>query len=146
MASKAAIVLIPGSFSLASMYYPIQDLLTAAGHDVYVNNLPSASRNAPEAPASLSDDATFIGTIIEKIADQEKDIIVLGHSYGGAVASELTKGLSKIERLAKGQRSGIVRIVFLSAIVLQEGQSIFGDQGKPPAEIVEIDEVNLHQS
>ena len=144
MASKLAIVLIPGSFTVAAMYYPLQDLLAAAGYDVYVNTLPSASRNAPESPASLSDDARFFGKIIERIADYGRDIIVLGHSYGGMVASESAQGLSKAERLERGRKGGIIRIIFLAAIVLPEGQSVTGDQGKPPASIVETDQVSSH--
>ncbi|KIW95637.1 uncharacterized protein Z519_04222 [Cladophialophora bantiana CBS 173.52] len=140
MASRPAILLIPGSFSIAAMYYPLQDILVAQGHEVYVNNLPSASRNAPEPPASLSDDTEFFSNIIGKIADQGKDIIVLGHSYGGLVASESAKGHSKVERCARGQKGGITRIVFLAAIVLQEGQSLVGHQGKPPPSIVKTDE------
>lgn len=141
MASKPAILLIPGSFSIAAMYYPLQDMLVAQGHEVYVNTLPSASRNAPEPPASLSDDASFFSNLIGKIADQGKEIIVLGHSYGGLVASESAKGLSKVERCARGQEGGIVRIIFLAAIVLQEGQSVTGHQGKAPTSIITTDEV-----
>ena len=142
MASKPAIVLIPGSFSVASMYYPLQDLLAAAGHNVYVNTLPSASRNAPESPASLGDDSEFFGKILQRIADQGEDIIVLGHSYGGMVASESARGLGKTERLAQGRKGGIVRLIFLAAIVLPEGQSVVKDQGKPPPSIVETDKVS----
>lgn len=141
MASKPVILLIPGSFSIAPMYYPLQNLLVAQGHEVHVNNLPSASRNAPEPPASLSDDADFFSTIIGKIADQGKDIVVLGHSYGGLVASESAKGYGKAERAARGEKGGIIKFIFLAAIVLQEGQSLFGHQGKPPASIVKTDEV-----
>lgn len=142
MASKPTILLIPGSFTTAPMYYPLQDTLAAQGYETYINSLPSASRNAPEPPATLGDDASFFSNIIGTIADQGKDIIVLGHSYGGMVACESAKGQSKIERRARGQDGGIVRIIFLSAIVLPEGQSVAAHQGEPPASIVTKDEVS----
>lgn len=141
MASKPVILLIPGSFSISAMYFPLQDILIERGHEAYVNNLPSASRNGPEAPASLSDDAKFFSSIIGMIADQGKNIVVLGHSYGGLVASESAKGHSKAERSARGLKGGIIRIIFLAAIVLPEGQSLVDHQGKPPPSIVKTDEV-----
>ena len=146
MAPKPAIVLIPGSFTTAAMYYPLQDILLAQGYDVYINALPSATRNPPEPPASLGDDARFFSNIIGTIADQGKDIIVLGHSYGGMVACESAKGHGKVERRARGQTGGIVRIIFLSAIVLPEGQSVTDHQGKPPPSIIATDEVSPNPS
>ncbi|KAK5061084.1 hypothetical protein LTR84_007626 [Exophiala bonariae] len=140
MASKPVILLIPGSFAHSAMYFPLQDILIKAGHEVYVNNLPSGSRNGPEAPASLSDDAKFISNIIGTIADQGKDVVVLGHSYGGLVASESAKGHRKAERGARGLKGGIIRLIFLAAIVLPEGQSLVGHQGKPPSSIIKTDE------
>ncbi|OQV01256.1 hypothetical protein CLAIMM_06644 [Cladophialophora immunda] len=140
MASKPVILLVPGSFTISAMYYPLQDILVEEGYEVYVNNLPSASRNGPEAPASLSDDAKFFSNIIGMVADQGKDIVVLGHSYGGLVASESAKGHSKAERYARGLKGGIIRIIFLAAIVLQEGQSLLGHQGQLPPSIIKTDE------
>ena len=146
MVAKPVIVLIPGSFSISAMYFPLQDILVKEGYEVFVNNLPSASRNGPEAPASLSDDAKFFSAIIRKIADQGKDIVVFAHSYGGLVASESAKGHSKEERCAGGLKGGIIRIVFLAAIVLQEGQSLAGHQGQFPPSIIKTDEVRAADS
>ena len=141
MASKPIILLIPGSFSVAAMYYTLQNLLVTAGYDTYVNTLPSASRNPPELPASLKDDAHFFSCIIEKLVDQDKEIVLLGHSYGGLVASESAKGHSRRERSARGQRGGIVRLIFLTAIVLLEGQSVIGQQGETTEAVVKTDKV-----
>jgi alpha-beta hydrolase superfamily lysophospholipase len=146
MASKPVILLIPGSFTTSAMYFPLQDILVEEGYEVYVNNLPSASRNAPEAPASLSDDAKFFSNIIRMITDQGKNIIVLGHSYGGLVASESAKGHSKAERCARDLKGGIIRIIFLAAIVLLKGQSLVGHQGMVPPSIIKTDEVGATAS
>ncbi|KAK6376368.1 hypothetical protein LTS17_006963 [Exophiala oligosperma] len=136
--SKPSILLVPGSFSFAGMYYPIQDAIKAQGYECFVNNLPSASRNPPEEPATLEDDAVFIRGVIEKIADQGKDIVVIAHSYGGVVATEAAKGVVKADRQANGKRGGIVKIAYLSAIVLPVGGSNFKNQGDPPAALVEV--------
>lgn len=125
------------------MYYPIQDAIKAQGYECFVNNLPSASRNPPEEPATLEDDAVFIRGVIEKIADQGKDIVVIAHSYGGVVATEAAKGVVKADRQANGKRGGIVKIAYLSAIVLPVGGSNFKNQGDPPAALVEVGKVSV---
>lgn len=140
---KPAIVLIPGSFSIAAMYYPLQEELQAAGHETYINLLPSASRNPPETPESLEDDAKAFTKTIRPLVDQGKHVVVLGHSYGGMVASQLPLDLSEEYRRANGQQGGIVRLIYLAAIVLPVGQSVVGDQGMPPDSIVRIDKVCL---
>lgn len=141
MERKPVISIIPGSFSIISMYSALQDTLKEKGFEVYVNALPSSSRSAPEDPASLSDDADFFHSILSKLVSQGKDVVVLGHSYGGVVASEAVKGLSKADRLEKGQTGGIVKIIYLSAIVLPEGQSVKGEMGEAPESIIHTDEV-----
>jgi pimeloyl-ACP methyl ester carboxylesterase len=141
MTSKPAILLIPGSFSHAGMYYPLQDAIQAQGYECFVNNAPSASRNPPEEPATLEDDAVFFRGLIEKLADQGKDVVVVAHSYGGIIATEAAKGAAKADRQASGKQGGIVKIVYLSAIVLPEGGSNLKDYGEPPEALVSIGEV-----
>ncbi|OAL39241.1 hypothetical protein AYO20_01559 [Fonsecaea nubica] len=139
--SYPSIVIIPGSFSPASMYYgvvdEIQTLTDGSSDSVFVNNLPSASRNPPEEPATLEDDATFFRGIFEKLADQGKDIVVVAHSYGGVVGTESLSGVGKVERQERGQPGGVVRIVYLSAHVPEAGRSLTELVGGAPAEMVE---------
>lgn len=103
------------------MYYDLVKRLQNEGYEVYVNNLPSTSRNPPERPASLNDDALFLRGIIESVVDQGKDVLVLAHSYGGVVGTEAAKGVSKAERQADGKLGGITRIAYLTSIVPPEG-------------------------
>ena len=123
MVSKPSIVIIPGSFSGASMYYELVDQVQQLGCEVFVNNLPSASRNPPEEPASLHDDAVFFRGIIQTYADQGKDVLVLGHSYGGVVATECAEGIDKASRTSRGLCGGVVRIAYLAAVVPALGVS-----------------------
>jgi hypothetical protein len=129
------------------MYYNLVKRLQNEGYEVYVNNLPSTSRNPPERPASLNDDALFVRGIIESVVDQGKDVLVVTHSYGGVVGTEAAKGVSKAERQADGKLGGITRIAYLTSIVPPEGGSLVGEQGEAPPELVETDEVrpvNIH--
>jgi alpha-beta hydrolase superfamily lysophospholipase len=146
MAPKPTIVIVPGSFSTASMYYDIVKRIQKEGYEVYVNSLPSTIRNPPEKPATLEDDAVFFRGIIEGLADQGKDIMLLCHSYGGVVGTEAAKGVGKVDRQAKGQVGGITRMAYLAAVVPPEGSSLLDEQGEAPPEIVEVGNVcKLHK-
>jgi pimeloyl-ACP methyl ester carboxylesterase len=143
-----AILIIPGSFTTAQMYYPLQAAITALSpkQKTYVANLPSAIRNPPEPPATLQDDAAFFRGLIEKLADQgdyddSKDIILVAHSYGGVVATETLRGVSKRERSKAGKQGGVVRVVYLAAHVPRVGFSLEDTVGKPPPAMVAVGEV-----
>jgi len=145
MAFRPSIVIIPGSFSSAAGYYELVDMIAQHGYEAFANNLPSISRHPPEEAASLQDDAVFFRSIIRKIADQGQDVIVLSHSYGGIVGTEAIKGVLKTERHAKGLPGGVIRIIYLSAIVLREGTSMHSEHGDLPSELVEVDKVCAYQ-
>jgi surfactin synthase thioesterase subunit len=147
--TQPALVIIPGSFSTAQMYYGAMNALEAVAPNLptYVSNLPSAIRNAPEEPATLQDDAAHFRGIIEKIAEQDggRDVILMGHSYGGVVATETVKGVTKHEREAKGLKGGVVRIVYMAAHAPPAGVSMIGLSGPPPSDLVKIGEVSGHR-
>ncbi|OCT48128.1 hypothetical protein CLCR_04260 [Cladophialophora carrionii] len=152
-----AILIIPGSFSTAQMYYSLQAAITALSptQETYMANLPSAIRNPPEQPATLLDDATFFGGLIEKLLpaanhntaesdESSKDIILVAHSYGGVVATEALRGVSKQERLKAGKSGGgVIRVVYLAAHVPREGSSLEDTVGPPPEGMVAVGKDNF---
>lgn len=139
---KPVILIIPGSFSHASHYYVLSDKLKALGYQTYVNGLPSTSRDDPEEPVSLEEDAVFFRGIIEKLADRGDDVVVLMHSYGGQVGSEAVKSVGKEERQKAGKKGGVVKLIYLTAAVLEVGSSMKSESGDPPPGLVEISEVS----
>lgn len=121
--SKPTIVIIPGSFSVPSQYEKSAEVLRSYGFETIVGPLQTADRRDPLPAATMQDDAAYFREVITQLADQGKDIVLLPHSYGGIVANESAKGLLKSDRLANGKPGGIVRIVFVSAVVPPEGSS-----------------------
>lgn len=122
--SKPAIVIIPGSFSPAYFYNDIVEKLRHDGFEAIVQDLPSASRSRPEKPATMQDDAAFFRDVAERLADQGKDVVFVMHSYGGVVGTEASKGVSKKERKEAGKDGGLVRLVYLTAVVPTPGNSL----------------------
>ncbi|KEF56797.1 uncharacterized protein A1O9_06987 [Exophiala aquamarina CBS 119918] len=138
--NKPVIVIVPGSFSNACSYYALVDRIQGLGYETFVNNLPSTSRHPPEEPANLQDDAGFFRSIIEKLADQGKNVVVVMHSYGGLVGSEAVKGTAKADRQASGKPGGVVKLIYLTATVLPVGGSMKSESGDPPSGLIEMDQ------
>jgi len=125
--SKPSILFFPGSFVLVSGYQPIFAAVTKVGYEIKGIHPPSIgprSREGREGPGpTMYDDANVVAQEVEKLAEQGKDVILFGHSYGGGPISQSTKGLSKEERKAQGKEGGIVRLAYITAVIPAIGKS-----------------------
>jgi hypothetical protein len=138
-APKPAIVIVPGSFSPAPFYAITVDKLKAAGYTIVeVAQVPSIGRRDPEPPATMYDDATFVSGIVEKIADAGNDVVIVAHSYSGVPVSESLKGLAKVQRQAEGKKGGVVRALYVAALIPRLGESLGSLMGNEPASYVNV--------
>jgi pimeloyl-ACP methyl ester carboxylesterase len=64
-----------------------------------------------------------------KLADEGRDLVVVGHSYGGVVTSCAVEGLSKDARSKEGKTGGVIKVIYISAFALDKGQSMLGMLG-----------------
>lgn len=128
--SKPSILLVPGSFSLPSLYDNVVNAVAEKGYEIHALHHPSVGLAPGVAregtPATMYDDAAHIATEIEKLADEGKDVVLVAHSYGGVPTTESTKGLGKKERLAQGKVGGVVRLAYLSSLVPEVGMPAAG--------------------
>jgi pimeloyl-ACP methyl ester carboxylesterase len=127
--AKPTIIIIPGSFCPIYPYAPIISELEAHGYPVHGIELETVGRR--EKAPSMYDDAAAVASLVSQLADEGKDVVLVPHSYGGIVACEASKGLAKSVREKEGKAGGIVRIVFVTAVVPSEGQclqDVFGNQ------------------
>ncbi|KAJ7459984.1 Alpha/Beta hydrolase protein [Mycena galericulata] len=120
--TKPTIIIIPGSFCPIFAYDDVIADLKSYGYPVYGIELETVGRR-DKAPG-LYDDAAKVAALASQLADEGKDVVLLPHSYGGMVACEASKGLAKSVREKEGKKGGISRIVFLTAVVGLEGQSL----------------------
>lgn len=139
---KPTIVLIPGSFVHSSHYTPTVQPLRDAGISVHVLDPPCFYSKKPTLP-TMSDDAAFIASFVEKLADAGEEVVLAAHSYGGTPASECIKGLTVEERKAQGKKGGVVRLAYITAVVPKVGnalaETIAGGEPIP----MEVDAVSL---
>ncbi|KAK5088961.1 hypothetical protein LTR05_003185 [Lithohypha guttulata] len=136
--SKPYIVLVPGSFGLPVFYADNVSTLIAKGYYIDVIHMPSIGlstlQGRPGPPATMNDDATFIAEKVERLADEGKDVVLIGHSYGGVPMTQSVKGLSKEERTKQGKAGGLVRMGYLTCLVPEVGKAAKDVLGEAPPE------------
>lgn len=96
-----SIVLVHGAFVDASGWQGVYDLLTADGYEVLAVQNPTVT---------LKGDVDATRQVIERAG---KPVVLVGHSYGGAVITE-AGGLPKVKSL-----------VYLAAFAPEVGESVF---------------------
>lgn len=122
--SKPTIVIVPGSFTAAAAYDNLASILSKQfGYEVIVGTLQSTIRAPPAKGATMQEDAAYFRGMIEALSSQGKDVVVVGHSYGGFVATESVNRVTKPERQQKGAAGGAVRVVYLAALVPAIGET-----------------------
>lgn len=136
--SKPSILLIPGSFALPEFYDPIIDAVAAKGYSIRGLHLPSVGLSALKgregAPPTMYDDAAFIANEAKKLADEGKDVVLIGHSYGGIPVTQSLKGVGKEERGKQGKKGGVVRLAYITSLVPAVGVAALGVLADVPKE------------
>jgi pimeloyl-ACP methyl ester carboxylesterase len=107
------VVLVHGAFADASGFAGVIRELTAAGHTVI----------APPNPLrGLASDADALAAVVRAI---DGPVVLVGHSYGGAVISQASAGLDHVTGL-----------VYLAAFGLEVGESCASVQGPYPPSLL----------
>ena len=100
MSNKPVIVFVPGAWHKAKCYDKVIDILRSK-HDFtcFAVTLPSTlgDRNA-----TFEDDIQATRTIISEQINQNRDVVVIAHSYGGMVCSSVIKGFAKSRECGDG--------------------------------------------
>lgn len=127
---KPTIVLIPGAWHLPAHYRSLLQTLEAQGYPTVCKKIPSVlspDLDVPEDVTShtLTTDAAYARKEILLPALEDNDVILVMHSYGGAVGGAAAQGLGRGEQVREGGHS-VLGLVYLCAIVGSEGKPILG--------------------
>jgi pimeloyl-ACP methyl ester carboxylesterase len=109
--SKPTIILVPGSFCPASAYSQMISHFRARGFPALAIELLSAQKRIGFPPATMQDDAALIKQVAETVIAQDKEVVVICHSYGGTPTSQALVGVK------------VKRIVYLTAVAPKVGQT-----------------------
>jgi len=119
----ATIVLAHGAWSAAWAWKKMRPLFLAAGHRFFAPTYTGLGARAHLARPDI-DLSTHIQDVASEIEFEDlKDVVLLGHSYGGMVATGV----------ADKVRDRIAKVVYLDAFAPKDGQSLFDLVG-PKAE------------
>jgi pimeloyl-ACP methyl ester carboxylesterase len=117
-------VLVPGAWLEAAVWDETRGALEADGHQVLAVTLPGLGDGA-SAPAAGIGLGTHVASVVELLeAGDLRDVVLVGHSYGGAVVSGVVTWAAPRLR----------RVVFLAGAVLDGGVSLFDLMGPDVAE------------
>lgn len=135
MDSLPTIVLVSGAFHLPSCMDLLASQLEQSGLKTCTYGLVSVNR--PDLGVE-DDTAALINNLQPLVIDEGKDIVLYLHSYAGFVGSAAIAGLSKSERLAKGEEGGIVGLIYQSAFIPIERDTLLGMLGGEFAPWLEV--------
>ena len=137
---KPAIVLVHGAWHVPEHYTDFIQQLHQVGFEVFCPRL-STCDETKRLTSDMFSDAQVVRSQVISLIDKSREIIMLLHSYGGAVGTEAVKGLSANECAAKGLRGGVTRLIYMCGFMLQVGESVGGASfPRPVPEPVESDE------
>jgi pimeloyl-ACP methyl ester carboxylesterase len=106
--SETSVVLVHGGFVDGSGWEPVYRILRDAGHQVSVVQNPTKS---------LADDVAVTSRVLDQ---HENQVILVGHSYGGAVITEA------------GNHPNVDALVYISAFAPDAGESVNTLIADPP--------------
>jgi pimeloyl-ACP methyl ester carboxylesterase len=112
---RTVYVIVHGAWGGSWAFKKIDSLLTAAGHVVYRPSLTGQGERVHLATPSVNL-STHINDVVNTILFEDlRDIILVGHSYGGMV----------ITGVADRVPDRIRRLVYLDAMVPKDGETVF---------------------
>jgi pimeloyl-ACP methyl ester carboxylesterase len=111
----ATIVVCHGAWSAGWAWKKVRPLLRAAGHDVYTPTYTGLGERAHLTSRAIDLDAHIADVLAVLDCEDLRDIVLIGHSYGGMVATGVADRAA--ERIAK--------LVYLDAFVPENGQCLF---------------------
>src|SRR5690349_13822151 len=120
----ATIVVAHGAWSGGWSWKKMRPLLRERGHEVFTPTYTGLGERAHLAHQGI-DLETHIADVLAKLEYEDlRDIVLLGHSYGGMVATGV----------ADRARDLINQVIYLDAFVPRDGQSLFdlNEPGRQP--------------
>jgi len=137
----ATILLVPGAWITPAAYQPFLQALHDEGYDARCASYPSLD---PKDPTNLDvqADTEAIAAVLRPIVEEEeKEVLLVLHSYAGMPGAAAAVGLSRSQRAKEGKAGGVVGLSFIGAFVVPEGLSCAGLQGGNLPPWILLDEV-----
>ena len=127
--NKPTIALAPAAWFSPVHYSEYLHQLHHAGYSTITQQLPSCGSSNPGAQSVASDAAFIRENLLMPPINAGRELVLILHSYRGGPGAVAAKGLSVVERRAAGQPGGILGLIYISAFIAKEGDTLLGDSG-----------------
>ena len=139
---KPTIVIVPGAWHPATLYSDLASQFQTAGYGTIVASHPSLDSKIPETATCQQDTESLRQLCTSLIQEENANILLVCHSYGGIPGGGAASGLSKADRLHEGKSGGIIGLVYLSACIVPKGIPLTEHMGGKLAPYVVFDSVS----
>ncbi|GAP90694.2 hypothetical protein SAMD00023353_5200180 [Rosellinia necatrix] len=120
--SKPTIFFLPGGFHSPWVFDSVRSILSDRGIATDAAAFPSIGTTDPRV--GMLDDAKHLRSLLTKAIDEEgKEVVLVAHSYAGVASANAVEGLGVHQRKARGERGGVLMILYLAASVIPAGTS-----------------------
>ena len=126
---KPHLVLIPGAWHTSACYDKIIPKLKARGYHTTALSLPSV--DADPALTNTDADVSHIRREVEKLVARGEEVVLVMHSYSGIPGTQATKSLSRSALARQNQSGGVIHLVYLTAMMVEEGKSLSESRPTP---------------
>ena len=129
VSEKPVVVIAPAAWHSPIHYVQYTFQLNRAGFPTISQRLPSCGSSNPYAQSVAADAAFITQNLLMPPINAGKEVVLVMHSYSGGPGAMAAKGLSIVERRAAGKSGGIIGLVFISAFIAEDGQSLLSGSG-----------------
>lgn len=136
------IVIVPGAFGTPAGFERLVAYLNEAGLSTSPGPYPSCDPEDPTVATCQKDFASLRhDVLLPLLEEQQRDIVILAHSYGGVVAGGAAKGLDKPSRIAQGQHAGIIGLIYVAGNITLEGECLLEAVGGSYPPFIKLNKV-----
>jgi len=129
MSNKPVLILVPGAWHTIEIWDKVISILEAQGYKCVGVPLPSTNGTNT---TTFGDDVQAVQKAIETETSQGLDVVLVVHSYGGAVGQSAIKGFAK-PKTGAADHGYVIGLASMASGFSQTGISfIDGLGGKPP--------------
>ncbi|OBS21511.1 hypothetical protein FPOA_07848 [Fusarium poae] len=111
--TKALFLLVTGAWHPPACYNHLKADLASLGYDCVIPQLPSMGNNTNGI--TWEADRDEVVSVAMPYFEQGREVILVGHSYGGVPATVATEGQGVADRAEKGLLGGFSSVIFLTA-------------------------------
>ncbi|KAL4731536.1 hypothetical protein ACLX1H_000507 [Fusarium chlamydosporum] len=131
MAHKPSLIFVPGAWHTPDCWGKVMAAMEAKGYKCIPVTLPTTQ--STNTSVNFSTDVKAVRDTIVRETAQGLDVVVLVHSYGGAVGASAIKGLSRKTAENDGNNGHVIGLFMIGTGFVAPGMSFLeGIGGKPP--------------